>query len=190
MIFNRKTYITGGSIAALMFPLNAYAQEVSDDQKETAQVSAFDEIIVTATRREEGAQDVPLALTAVSQDSLVVAGVPSVRELTSVVPGYNGGRNLGAFQPFIRGVGSTGVTVSDESNVSTYVDGIYMPFAQSANVDIVEIDRVEVLRGPQGTAFGRNATGGLINIITRDPQFAEGMSTREWVRSSARRKMQ
>ncbi len=174
MIFNGKTYITGGSIAALIFPLNAYAQEVSDDQKETAQVSAFDEIIVTATRREEGAQDVPLALTAVSQESLVVAGVPSVRELTSVVPGYNGGRNLGAFQPFIRGVGSTGVTVSDESNVSTYVDGIYMPFAQSANVDIVEIDRVEVLRGPQGTTFGRNATGGLINIITRDPQFDVG----------------
>jgi len=167
----KKSLLAAVGAAALAFPLSANAQEVSDGQEDAAQASTFGDIIVTATRREEGAQKVPLAVTAVSPDTLLVAGAPSVRELTSVVPGYNGGRNLGAFQPFIRGVGSTGVTVSDESNVSTYVDGIYMPFAQSANVDIVEIDRVEVLRGPQGTTFGRNATGGLINIITRDPEF-------------------
>lgn len=171
LTLRKKSLLAAASTAALMLPLNAYAQEASDDKEEVAQASTFGDIIVTATRREEGAQKVPLAVTAVSPDSLLVAGAPSVRELTSVVPGYNGGRNLGAFQPFIRGVGSTGVTVSDESNVSTYVDGIYMPFAQSANVDIVEIERVEVLRGPQGTTFGRNATGGLINIITRDPEF-------------------
>lgn len=165
---------TVASVLSLIVPVGAFAQEQGVEPVQDERASTFGDIIVTATRREEGAQQVALAITAVSQEALQAAGAPSVRELTSIVPGFNGGRNFGAFQPFIRGVGSTGVTVSDEPSVATYVDGIYVPFAQAANVDLVEIERIEVLRGPQGTTFGRNATGGLVSIVTPDPRFDFG----------------
>ncbi|EJU14545.1 TonB-dependent receptor [Sphingomonas sp. LH128] len=78
---------------------------------------------------------------------------------------------MGVFQPVVRGVGSTGISVGDEPNIATYVDGVYQPESAANWIDLVEVERVEVLRGPQGTTFGRNATGGLINVITPDPSF-------------------
>lgn len=129
------------------------------------------DIVVTATRREERLQDIPVTVTAITGEALQSADVTSVRNLTQVVPAFNGGRNFGVFLPVIRGVGSSGISVGDESNVATYIDGIYQADPWSTYVELVEVDRVEVLRGPQGTVFGRNATGGLINVITPDPSF-------------------
>jgi len=131
----------------------------------------LEEIVVTATRREERLQDVPVTVSAITSNTLATGGVIDTRSLTQMVPGLNGGRNLSVNLPTMRGVGSTGVSVGDESNVATYVDGIYQPDPFSSSMDLVEIERVEVLRGPQGTVFGRNATGGLINVITPDPSF-------------------
>jgi iron complex outermembrane receptor protein len=131
----------------------------------------LEEIVVTATRREERLQDVPISVSAVTSEALAASGVTDVRQVMFAVPGFTGGRNFGVLQPSIRGVGSTGNSVGDESNVAIYVDGIYQPHANGNIVDFVAIDRVEVLRGPQGTLFGRNATGGLVNIITPDPKF-------------------
>ncbi|MCB1632865.1 MAG: TonB-dependent receptor plug domain-containing protein, partial [Pseudomonadales bacterium] len=128
-------------------------------------------IVVTATRREERLQDVPVAVTAVTSQTLTTSGVTSLRDLTVAVPAFQGGRNAIVNQPTIRGVGSSGIGMADESNVATYVDGVYQPFAFMSAQDLVEIERVEVLRGPQGTVFGRNATGGLVNVITPDPSF-------------------
>ena len=128
------------------------------------------DIVVTATRREERLQKIPVTVTAVSGEALQASGVLDTRQLTQVVPGLVGSRNAGVNQPVIRGVGSGGV-VGDESNIATYIDGVYQPDPWTTNLDLVEIQRVEVLRGPQGTLFGRNATGGLINIITPDPSF-------------------
>ncbi len=133
--------------------------------------SAFGDIIVTATRREARLQDVPVAVTAVSGDTLASADVSTLRTLTQVVPGFVGSRNMGVFQPVVRGVGSTGISIGDEPNIATYVDGVYQPESAANWIDLVEVERVEVLRGPQGTTFGRNATGGLINVITPDPSF-------------------
>jgi iron complex outermembrane receptor protein len=132
------------------------------------------DIVVTATRREERLQDVPVTVTAITAESLATADVASVRELTQVVPGFVGSRNAGVFQPVIRGVGSTGISVGDEPNVATYIDGVYQPETGANWIDLVEVERVEVLKGPQGTVFGRNATGGLINVITPDPKFEWG----------------
>jgi iron complex outermembrane receptor protein len=129
------------------------------------------EIVVTATRREANLQNVPVAVTALTGGTLDSAGVGQLRDLTVTVPGFTGGRNITVSQPVIRGVGSSGVSAGDESNVATYIDGVYQPDPYSTFIDLVQIDRVEVLRGPQGTVFGRNATGGLINIITPDPTF-------------------
>lgn len=153
----------------------AWAQAAApDDQQSAAQAqteSGIADIVVTATRREARLQDVPVAVSAVTSDSLTSSGVANVRDLTFAVPGLNGARTYAVFQPNIRGVGTTGISPGDEANVATYVDGIYQPNAVGNIVDFGEVDRIEVLRGPQGTLFGRNATGGLINIITPDPSF-------------------
>jgi len=150
----------------------AWAQEASDEQAaEQPAASGIQDIVVTATRREERLQDVPVAVTAIGGDALAAADVSSLRDLTRAVPGFIGYRNMGVFQPVVRGVGSTGISIGDESNVATYVDGVYQPEASANWIDLVEVERVEVLRGPQGTTFGRNATGGLINVITPDPSF-------------------
>ena len=133
--------------------------------------SGLGEIVVTATRRQERLQDVPVAVTAVTSEALGRSGASDLRNLTQVVPGFFGGRTAGVFQPVIRGIGSNSISVGDESNVATYVDGVYQGDPFSTWTDLVMVDRVEVLRGPQGTIFGRNATGGLINVITPDPSF-------------------
>ena len=138
---------------------------------DTADAGGLEDIVVTATRREERLQDVPVTVTAITAQSLAVADVATVRELTQVVPGFVGSRNAGVFQPVIRGVGSTGISTGDEPNVATYIDGVYQPETGANWIDLVEVERVEVLKGPQGTVVGRNATGGLINVITPDPKF-------------------
>ena len=130
-----------------------------------------EEIVVTATRREETLQEVPITVTAVTSESLRDAGIETVRDMTFVTPGFYGGRNFGVQHPVIRGVGSSGTSPSDEANVAIYVDGIYQGSSYGTFMDLVAVDRVEVLRGPQGTVFGRNATGGLINVITPDPSY-------------------
>jgi iron complex outermembrane receptor protein len=129
------------------------------------------DIVVTATRREERLQDIPVTVTAIAGNSIAESGVREVRTLTQVIPAFNGGRNQNVMQPSIRGVGSSGLSVGDEANVAVYVDGVYQGDPYSTQIDFVEVTRVEVLRGPQGTVFGRNATGGLVNVITPDPSF-------------------
>lgn len=131
----------------------------------------IEEIVVTATRREETIQDVAITVTAITAETLKDADIDTVREMTFVTPGFQGGRNFGVQHPVIRGVGSSGTSPSDEANVSIYVDGIYQGSSYGTFMDLVAVDRVEVLRGPQGTVFGRNATGGLINVITPEPSY-------------------
>ena len=149
--------------ASLLLAINApaYAQEAG----------GLTDIVVTATRREERLQQVPVSVTAVSPKTLGSAGITDIRSLTAVVPGFNGGRNFASTQPVIRGVGSTGASPGDESNVAVYIDGVYQADPYSTLLELVKVERVEVLRGPQGTIFGRNATGGLINVITPDPSY-------------------
>ncbi|MBB3941482.1 iron complex outermembrane receptor protein [Novosphingobium fluoreni] len=130
-----------------------------------------DDIVVTADRRERRLQDVPIAVTALSGESLVAQGVTQTIQLPQVVPGLVLARNTTILQPSIRGVGSRASTAGDESNVAIYIDGIYQPTSYTGVFDLLQVDRVEVLRGPQGTLFGRNATGGLINVITANPKF-------------------
>jgi iron complex outermembrane receptor protein len=91
--------------------------------------------------------------------------------LNQLVPGLNFQANGSTAQPAIRGVSSSGSTAGDASNVAIYVDGVYQPFQARNYLDLVNIQRIEVLKGPQGTLFGRNATGGAISITTPDPQF-------------------
>ncbi|WP_144097603.1 TonB-dependent receptor [Croceicoccus sediminis] len=129
------------------------------------------EIVVTAQKREQNLQDVPVSITAVTSDALVSGGITTTADLSAAVPGLNVTRQLSSIAPIIRGVGNYNSAPGAEGAVAVYVDGVYQPDAHGAVLALANIDRIEVLRGPQGTLFGRNATGGLIHVITRTPSF-------------------
>jgi iron complex outermembrane receptor protein len=130
------------------------------------------DIIVTAQKRNERMQNVPVSVTAFSGAVLEEKGITSVADLVSLVPGlvYPSSGNGGS--PRIRGVGTQFAQAGNENSVSTYVDGVYYSAVGASVMDLNSIEQVAVLKGPQGTLFGRNATGGLIQITTRDPSSA------------------
>jgi iron complex outermembrane recepter protein len=130
---------------------------------------ALEEIVVTAQKRSESEQTVPIAITALTTQDLNNAGVDSITDLTMVAPGLQLERTAIFATPYVRGVGSNATGPGNDPSVATYMDGVYLS-SKSANLfDLYNIERVEVLKGPQGTLFGRNATGGAINIVTRNP---------------------
>lgn len=153
----------------------ALAQAASENSGAPAAVDAatdegvLGEIVVTAQRREERLQDVPLSVQAVSNEQLASRGVNNIQELGSVVPSLSVSSAVGFGITYLRGVGSTAIGPGIEVPVSIYVDGIYYASSTSSLFDFNNVDHVEVLKGPQGTLFGRNATGGLIQVITKDP---------------------
>jgi iron complex outermembrane recepter protein len=129
----------------------------------------LEEVIVSATRRQESAQAVPISITAISADSLEKAEISGVKELQFVTTGLQIANRSAAFVPYIRGIGTLDVAAGQETAVAVYIDGVYLSSVWGTNMSFSGIDRVEVLKGPQGTLFGRNATGGLIHVITKDP---------------------
>ncbi|MFC4295957.1 TonB-dependent receptor [Novosphingobium tardum] len=143
----------------------------TDTVEETPATAGYGDIVVTAQRRSERLRDVPISITAVTGDALAQAGVANVRELGNLVPGLTFTTQGTFAQPTIRGVQSSISVTGSENPISIYIDGFYQP-NQVANIfDLPDVSRVEVLKGPQGTLFGRNATGGAITIYTRDPSF-------------------
>ena len=128
------------------------------------------EIIVTAQKRSENLQSVPIAVTALNADALQDAGINSALGLEQAVPGLSFNTEIGGFGlPRIRGVGISGAGPGIENPVALYIDGVYYGSASAALFDLTDISQVAVLKGPQGTLFGRNATGGLIQVTTKDP---------------------
>jgi len=125
-------------------------------------------IIVTAQRRPERAEDVPISLTARSGEDLDRLQATDTTSLDRVVPSLVMTRTSVFAQPFLRGVGKRS-NLGIENSVATYIDGVYLASPISALLDLRGIDRVEILNGPQGTLFGRNTTGGVIQVVTRDP---------------------
>ena len=123
---------------------------------------------MTAQRRPERAEDVPISLTALSGTELERMSATDMPSLDKIVPSLVMTRTGAFTQPYLRGVGKRS-TLGVENGVATYVDGVYLASPISALLDLRGIDRIEVLNGPQGTLFGRNATGGVIQVVTRDP---------------------
>ncbi|WP_070157010.1 TonB-dependent receptor [Sphingobium phenoxybenzoativorans] len=142
------------------------------------------DIIVTAQRRGENLQKVPISVTALTATTLETAGVTTTADIGRVTPGFQFQQAIGLAAPYIRGIGAAGQQAGYESSVATYVDGVYLAGGASALTTLNNIERIEVLKGPQGTLFGRNASGGLVNIITKDPsfspQFQAGLTYDEW----------
>lgn len=131
--------------------------------------TGLDEIVVTAQRRAENLQDVPLSITALPAEQLSARGITSTADLTSVVPGLTITTVAGQAAPRIRGVGSATALGGNENAVAIYVDGVYIASTASSIFALNNIAQISVLKGPQGTLFGRNATGGVIQVTTRDP---------------------
>ena len=131
----------------------------------------LEEIIVTAQKRQERLLEVPMTVAAISGTQLTEGAVVSTLDLAQVTPGIVMTNNGLAFSPSVRGVSSSGSTPGDETNTSIYLDDVYIGSPLASYFDLADIERIEVLKGPQGTLFGRNATGGAIRIVTRSPSF-------------------
>ena len=129
----------------------------------------LEEIVVTAQHREERLQDVPIAVAAVTANALKENGVDTTRDLPLIVPSVQFTRSGASGLLFVRGVGTTNAAVGEEGANAVYVDDVYMADLSQVINNFNNIERIEVLKGPQGTLFGRNATGGLVHIITREP---------------------
>lgn len=173
----RVMALTSAAVAALALSTIASAQDQAPTPASSAQPqpqeaadTGIAEIIVVAQRRSENQQNVPIAVTAISSDTLDKLGIKDTSDLKSVAPSLNFSTAVGGFGlPRIRGVGSTGVGPGIENPVATYIDGVYISSPIGALTGLSDIEQVAVLKGPQGTLFGRNATGGLIQITTRTP---------------------
>ncbi|RYG63774.1 TonB-dependent receptor, partial [bacterium] len=129
----------------------------------------LEEIVVTAQKRAQSLSDVAAAVTALPGDRLVTAQVSSVQDLQTIVPSVNFGSDFNQAKIFIRGVGANTSTTGNSTAVALHVDGAVVARAEAQLTSLFDLERVEVLRGPQGTLYGRNATGGSINLITAKP---------------------
>lgn len=146
----------------------------SAEQSQSGARSQLEEIVVTAQRRQQRLQDVPIAVAAVSSDSLASKGVSGITGLAASVPGLQIATTGASSTIYLRGVGENGGTPNNEASVATYIDGVYIAAPNSTLNAFNNIERIEVLKGPQGTLFGRNATGGVVQIITKDPSQTPG----------------
>lgn len=137
---------------------------------------ALEEIVVTARKRNESIQDIPVAVSAVTEAAMERQQFRDLRDMSFSVPNLIAFKNqttANSSAPFIRGVGQDDSTPVAEQGVATYVDDVYMARSQGALVDLIDFERVEVLRGPQGTLYGRNSSGGALKFVTRKPSLTE-----------------
>src|SRR5688500_2481074 len=163
--------LTVCTLSVLAYPV--IAQENTSEPADA--LRGLEEVVVTAQKRAENAQDVPIAISALTASALEQRAVGSVSQIANIVPNVT----LDAGTPFsgstavlaayIRGIGADDFAFNLDPGVGIYVDGVYLARTVGANQDLLDVERVEVLKGPQGTLFGRNTIGGAVSIVTRNP---------------------
>jgi iron complex outermembrane receptor protein len=150
-------------------------------QTETADASAdnrVEEIVVTAQKREQSIQDVPISISALSADTIAANRIQQVTDLSAVAPNLTVREGAGGSlipQYTMRGIYTFGSAVGTDKGVSLYLDGVYIQNVAGSIFEFADVERIEVLKGPQGTLFGRNATGGAISVVTRNPTGVFGV---------------
>lgn len=176
MVISRYNFGLLLSVAALHAPAPASAQEMSQSQSRSV---GLEEIVVTAQKRKENLQDTPLAISAVTAETIAARGIADVGDLSSIAP------NLVINQTpessttpaiYIRGIGESEPLLTLDAPNAIYVDGVVVGRSTGAMFDLVDLERIEVLRGPQGTLYGRNTTGGAISLITARPADEFGLA--------------
>jgi iron complex outermembrane recepter protein len=160
--------ITAAPMIALLLPTSAMAQEAAAEEN-----AGIDEIIVTAQRREQNLQDVPISVSAFGAEQIAAKGLTDVSRLEGLVPGFTFGKAGVDARPAIRGVRTESVDVNADTTIGFFIDGIYQSRSSQASLGFVDLQRVEVQRGPQGTLYGRNTFGGNVSIVTAQPDFSE-----------------
>jgi iron complex outermembrane recepter protein len=173
----RHHAIHAAVLSALMMGGGAYAQQAAPPQA-AGDEEKLEEIVVTAQKREQLLQDVPIAVTAIDSGTIEANRVVSIMDLTGLAPGLVARANAGALGSpsyTMRGVFASASQPSSDRQISTYIDGVYLGSSRAGVFDLPDTDRIEVLRGPQGTLFGRNATAGAVSVVTRDPSGKFGL---------------
>ena len=136
------------------------------------ETTVFEPVIVTAQKREQSIYDVPVAISAFTAETIEKQGITNLTDIGKFVPNLNvtefSAGHTSSANPFIRGIGLQDHLITTDPGVGVYVDGVYLGRQVGQNWSLANIERVEVLRGPQGTLYGRNSIGGAINIITRE----------------------
>ncbi len=173
----KKFHLLAASALSLIAATPAFAQDTPADETQTPAYQSDNDIVVTATRRNETVQDVPLAVTAVPNTLLENAGVQDIKGLEQLAPSLQtttGQSAATGSSLSIRGVGTAGDNPGFEPAVGVFIDGVFRPRAGVALAELPELERVEILRGPQGTLFGRNTSAGALSIFTAQPAFELG----------------
>lgn len=167
----RRALLLAGCAGIATFAAPAHAQDMAADSASVSEQAEEGVIIVTARRREERLIDVPLSITALSGESLEQQGIQDLTQIGQQVPNItlevSRGTNT-TLTAFIRGVGQQDPVAGFEAGVGLYVDDVYLNRPQAAVLDIYDVERIEVLRGPQGTLYGRNTIGGAIKYVTAE----------------------
>ncbi|WP_202131564.1 TonB-dependent receptor [Aurantiacibacter rhizosphaerae] len=168
-----------GTAMALAISVPAVAQDNDGTQQQDAEAPArqggISTIVVTAQKRAENVQDVPIAISAFGGEQLQDRAVGEVSELAALAPNVSLDSSVpfsgstAVLAAYIRGIGSDDFAFNIDPGVGIYVDGVYLARSVGANQDLLDVERIEILKGPQGTLFGRNTIGGAISIVTRDP---------------------
>ena len=160
----------GAGMLCAILPSELHAQSSGTPPSASGDASgSLTEIIVTAQRRAESLQDVPLSVTAIGAGQLATSGITGIQDLSMNVPTLNVQNGGGYLLAHLRGVGSTTPGAGLENPIALYVDGVYYANESIGLFSFNNISQIEVLKGPQGTLFGRNSTGGLIQITTAEP---------------------
>jgi iron complex outermembrane receptor protein len=168
---NQTIKLTSAAVSGACLWLVA-SPAISQVQERDARPTEVGEVVVTAQRRSERLQDVPISIAVQSGEQLARAGITDVRDLGLVTPGLKIDQTGAGFTtPALRGVSTSLTGAGSEANVAIYVDGVYQPSAIANTFDLADVSRVEVAKGPQGTLFGRNATGGAVSVFTLAPSF-------------------
>jgi len=180
-------------IAATSAGVPALAQEATSagaPQEQNAGAQGLQDIVVTAQRRSERLQKVPIAVTAVTPETMQTLGLKDISSIQIVTPGLSISSDFNYAQTFIRGVGANFSNPGVENPVAVYMDGAYLERSKGGNLDVTDIASLQVLKGPQGTLWGRNATGGAILVNTADPEHHLGARLMGEIGSLGRRSIE
>lgn len=171
---HRRKALSLAVFSALCATSHAYAQQAAAPAEEE-EPTTLATMTVTAQKREEAMQDVPIAVTAISEQLLQDSGVRDIKDLQVLVPGLTvtSTQNEAITTARIRGIGTVGDNVGLESSVGVVIDGVYRPRNSVGFGDLGQLERIEVLKGPQGTVFGKNTSAGVINVVTRRPSYTQ-----------------
>jgi iron complex outermembrane recepter protein len=162
-----------GRLFGVVFGIITACPILAQSAPPVEQSDSLMEIVVTAQRRAENLQRVPISVTAISASTLSGLNITTAEDLSTVVPSLLIQQSDGTATVYLRGVGNSESAVGNEASVPLYVDGVYISRILGIELNLNNVDRVEVLKGPQGTLFGRNSEAGLVQVITRDPKLGD-----------------